>query len=260
MDNRDYNIKKKMIARKAVFGTWCMLPSSFVVDVVARSGLDFVVIDMEHGTMSFETAEEMVRAAQLQGCHPLIRVGDDGENTILHALETGCEAVLVPHVSTVEAAERVVSAARYAPGGARGLSPYTRCHGYTHRDLADSMERNNDRTLTGILVEGREGLANLPAIAKVDGLDLVYLGLYDISQSIGLSGMLEHPEVQKQVKVCLESIHEGGKFAGIFSRDLASCRSFKEAGFNFIAYVADSYGLLEYFSDACRQFKEGARE
>ena len=158
---------------ETVFGTWCMLPSSFVVDVIARTGIDFVVIDMEHGTMSYETAEEMVRAAQVHQCQPIIRVGDDQENTILHALETGCEAVMVPHVATVSAAERIVQAALYTPKGERGLSPYTRCHGYTHEGLSESMARHAEDTLVGILVEGQQGIANLPDIARVQGIDLI---------------------------------------------------------------------------------------
>ena len=80
------SIKLRMEEGESIFGTWCMLPSSFVVDVIASTGVDFVVIDMEHGTMSLETAEEMVRAAQVQNCQPIIRVGDDQENTILHAV------------------------------------------------------------------------------------------------------------------------------------------------------------------------------
>ena len=177
------DIKLRMKRGETVFGTWCMLPSSFVVDVIARTGVDFVVIDMEHGTMSFETAEEMVRAAQLHGCQPIIRVGDGQENTILHALETGCEAVMVSHVSTVEAAEQIVQAARYAPFGRRGLSPYTRCHDYTHEGLVESLQRHAIDTLVGILVEGKQGIENLPEIAKVADIDLIYLGMYDISQS-----------------------------------------------------------------------------
>ncbi|MEI6155243.1 MAG: aldolase/citrate lyase family protein, partial [Deltaproteobacteria bacterium] len=166
-------IKSRMMSGETVFGTWCMLPSSFVVDVIARTGVDFVVIDMEHGTMSYETAEEMVRAAQVNDCQPIVRVGNDQENTILHALETGCKAVMVPHVATVDGAERIAQAARYAPNGKRGLSPYTRCHGYTHEGLPESMARHTEETLVGILVEGQEGIANLPAIARVPDIDLI---------------------------------------------------------------------------------------
>ena len=248
-------IRQRMLQGESVFGTWCMLPSSFVIDVIARTGVDFVVIDMEHGTITFETAEEMVRAAHLQGCQPIIRVGDDQENTILHALETGCEAVMVPNVATVESTQRIARASRYAPLGRRGLSPYTRCHGYTHVGLADSMQRHAEDTLVGILVEGKEGIEGLVDIAAVPGIDLIYLGMYDISQSVGLSGQLEHPEVLAQLERCLKIIKKSGKLAGTFSRDLNSCRAFREMGFEFVAYVADCHGLHEFFADAVRRFR-----
>ena len=249
-----YAIKKKMNAGKTVFGTWCMLPSSFVVDVIAGTGLDFVVLDMEHGTLSWETAEEMVRAAQLHECQPIIRVGDDQENTILHALETGCEAILVPHVSTAKSAAGIVNASRYAPKGSRGLSPYTRNHGYTHVGLAESMARHSDETLVGILVEGKEGIENLPEIAQVEGLDLIYLGMYDISQSVGLPGELEHPKVLEQLEKCLETIQKSRKFSGVFSRDLGYCSKFRDMGFDFVAYIADSHALTAYYSSCVQEF------
>jgi 4-hydroxy-2-oxoheptanedioate aldolase len=231
-----------------------MLPSGFVVDVIARTGVEFVVIDLEHGTMSYETAEQMVRAAQLHHCQPIIRVGDDHENTILRALETGCKAVMVPHVAAVEAAERIVQAARYAPAGKRGLSPYTRCHGYTHEGLAESMARHAEETLVGILVEGQQGIANLPDIARVPGIDLIYLGMYDISQSVGLAGQLEHPKVMAQLETCFTAIQAGKKLAGTFSRDIAACRRFRDMGFHFVAYVADSYALTAFYRQAVAEY------
>jgi 4-hydroxy-2-oxoheptanedioate aldolase len=244
------SIKNRMKNGDSVFGTWCMLPSSFVVDVIARTGIDFIILDMEHGTLSLETAEEMVRAAQLHNCQSIIRVGDDHENTILHALETGCEAIMVPHVSTVKVAEKIVNSALYSPKGSRGLSPYTRCHNYTHLGLEKSMLRHAEDTMVGILVEGKEGIKNLSKIVQVEGIDLIYLGMYDISQSIGLPGKLEHPEVMLELENCLKVIKSSNKFAGTFSRDIKACQKFKEMGFDFIAYVADSYALHTYFSEA----------
>jgi len=249
------SIKREMQGEKAVFGTWCMLPSSFVVDVIARTGIDFVILDMEHGTLSWETAEEMVRAAQIHGCQPIIRVGDDQENTILHALETGCEAIMVPHVSTSSSAKKIVEAALYPPRGARGLSPYTRCHGYTHMELDKSMSRHAEETLVGVLVEGREGIDNLSGIASVDGIDLIYLGMYDISQSVGLPGQLEHPEVMAQLDKCLDIIIKSGKYAGTFSRDIDLCKKFRDQGFHFIAYVADSYALKTFYDEKITVYK-----
>lgn len=249
-------LKSKISSGNSVFGTWCMLPSSFVVDVVARTGVDFIVIDLEHGTMSWETAEDMVRAAHLHNCQPIIRVGDDQENTILHALETGCEAIMVPHVSTVDAAKAIVKAARYAPLGGRGLSPYTRCHNYNHVGLAESLQEHAKDTFVGILVEGQKGIDNLPEIVKVEGIDLVYLGMYDISQSVGLPGQLEHPDVMKQLEKCLKIIIDSGKVPGTFSRDIFASKRFKEMGFKFIAYVADSFALTSFYTDAVNRYNE----
>jgi len=250
------SVLNKMKDGKSVFGTWCMLPSSSVVDVIARTGVDFIILDLEHGSLSWETAEDMVRSAQLHQCQAIIRVGDDHENTILHALETGCEAIMVPHVSTVAAAERIVEAARYSPKGKRGLSPYTRCHGYTHQNLSDSMEYHANETMVGILVEGKEGIENLSEISAVDGIDLIYLGMYDISQSVGLAGQLEHPDVQKQLEICLDRILKKNKFAGTFSRDVDASLEFKKKGFQFVAYVADSYSLTKFYSESVKNFND----
>ena len=249
-------IKKKMESGKTVFGTWCMLPSSFNIDVIARTGIDFIVLDMEHGALTLETVEDMVRTAQLHGCQPIIRVGNDHENTILHALETGCEAIMVPHVSTSDNAKKIVDSARYGPRGRRGLSPYTRCHNYTHEGLSKSLERHANDTLVSVIVEGKEGINNLSEIVNVDGVDLIYLGMYDISQSVGLPGELEHPEVVSQLESCLRVIKASGKIAGTFSRDLDACNNFHKMGFQFIAYVADSYALYDFYRNAVDCFRK----
>jgi 4-hydroxy-2-oxoheptanedioate aldolase len=248
-------LKAKMANGECVFGTWCMLPSSFTVDAIARSGIDFVVIDMEHGTMGYDTAEDMVRAAAALGCEPIIRVGTSEPNTILHALETGISNVLVPHVKTAVQAKGIADATRYFPDGDRGLSPYTRNHGYTHEGLAESMQQRNDEMCTGILVEGQEGISNLPEIAKINGIDLIYLGLYDISQSVGFPGELENPVVIKAIADCLQAIKDAGKFAGTFSREIEACRNFSSQGFDFVAYLADSYGLRQFFAEANDAFR-----
>lgn len=249
------SIKQRMLEGNCVFGTWCMLPSSAAVDVIARTGLDFIVIDLEHGAISWETAEDMVKTCQLHGCQPIIRTGNDQENTILHALETDCRCILVPHVSSKLCAQSIAKQSRYQPFGIRGLSPYTRCHGYDHTNLESSIQVQSKETLVGVLIEGSEGIKNLPEIACVEGIDLIYLGLYDISQSIGLSGQLEHPKVLEELQTCLSVIQSNNKLAGTFVRDIETGKEFREIGFSFIAYVADSFALMNFYSKANAKFK-----
>lgn len=250
------NFRNDLINGVTKFGTWTMLPSSFVVDVIAQTNIDFVIIDMEHGTITFETAEEMVRAAQLYGCQPIIRVGNDLENTILHALETNCHAIMIPHVSNAQTAEKIVQYCKYYPEGKRGMSPYTRCHNYTHEFFVETIKENNEKTLVGVLVEGIEGIKNLNEISKTIGIDLIYLGMYDISQSVGFPGQLEHPEVVKQVDICLKIILANGKVAGTFARDIKSAKKFKDIGFGFVAFVADSYAIHKFYTDCVVEFNQ----
>ena len=232
-----------------------MLPSASVVDVISRTGLDFIIIDLEHGNMSMETAENMVRAARMNNCQPVIRVGDDQPNTILRALETNCRAILVPNVNSKKKAQNVVNAARYYPAGMRGLSPYTSCHDYTHENVVESIRMHSDETFVGILVEGLEGLLELEEISRVDGLDLIYLGLYDISQSVGVPGDVNHVKVQNALNDYLAIIKNKGKLAGIFGNDVETCRKFKSMGFDFVAFVADSYAVHSFYSSRVKAFR-----
>ena len=118
------------------------------------------------------------------------------------------------------------------------------------------MEHHARETLVGVLVEGTAGIANLAEIANVEGLDLVYLGVYDISQSVGRPGELEHPEVVQQLENCLDAILAGGKLAGTFTRNIEDARHLREIGFHFVAFVADSYGLTDFFTSASLKFHE----
>src|SRR6185295_10382916 len=102
--------KKRLSSGKTVLGTWCEVPSSIVANVIATTGLDFLIIDMEHGSMSYETAEQMCRAAEADDCWPIIRVTENREPTILRALEMGPQAILIPHVENADQARQAVSA------------------------------------------------------------------------------------------------------------------------------------------------------
>lgn len=245
---------QRIKSKSFVFGTWCMLPSDFTIDVISKTGVDFIVIDMEHGTMTWETTERMVRAAECNNTFPIIRVTDDKEQTILHALETNVKNILVPHISTKEQAEKVVLSTKYSPLGFRGLSPYTRCHNYDHVKLENSLEKANDETFVGILVEGNDGLRNLSDICNIDQLDMVYLGIYDIAQSLNLSGDITNPKCIKALEDSLKIIHQSGKLAGTFTRSIEDAKKLKELGFEFIAYLADSNALFNFYSSAVRDF------
>lgn len=243
-------VKAKLKAGGRVFGTWSMLASPAVMNVIGQAGLDFVIIDIEHGPMSFETAENQIYATESAGSTPIIRLGEGSEPSILHALEIGTQALMVSHVSSADEAHRIVRATKYYPDGDRGLSPFTRNHGYSDVNLAAKLRYANEQMFVGVLVEGEEGLRNLEQIAQVPGLDLIYLGVYDISQWMGVPGEVSHPEVVKVVRECVQTIEARGLAAGSVARDRDYLRLLFEAGFRFISYRVDCAILRDGFETA----------
>ena len=252
---RTNNLKNKLKDGQEVIGTWSSLSSPNVINVLGTTALDFVVIDMEHGSMSFETVENMVRSAEASAISPIIRVWNDDEQTILRALETGSQSIMVPHITTAEQAERVAKSCKYYPDGNRGLSPYTRVHNFTHHNIDKSIQNANEETLVGILVEGKKGLNNLSEIVTVKGIDLIYLGLFDICQSVGLPGQLSHPSVIDEIERCQQLIQSNNIAPGSMSTDISYIKMLRELNYKFIAYLNDAAAIKEHFTEIISSLK-----
>jgi 4-hydroxy-2-oxoheptanedioate aldolase len=253
---RENTVKATLKAGGSVFGSWSITSSPMVVNVMAETGLDFVTLDLEHGPTTFETAESLLYAIEAAGSTPMLRLGEWSEATILRALELGTQGLLVSHISTAEQAARVVRSCRYPPEGERGLSPFIRRHGYSEVDLAAKLREANEQMLTGVLVEDAEGLRNLDAIAATPGLDLIYLGIYDISLALGMPGSLEDPQVLEVVRGAVQTIEERGLAAGAVARDRGHMRLLHEAGFRYISYLVDTAIIREGFETALGWHRE----
>jgi 4-hydroxy-2-oxoheptanedioate aldolase len=249
-------VKQRLRDGDAVFGTWMQTGSPNVANVLARSGMDFVTVDMEHGPASFETAEALMYAVEAGGSTPMIRLGEGSAPTILRAIDIGCQGVLVAHVQSADEAEGIVRAMRYHPEGERGMAPFTRLHDYSAENLTDKLAQANDEQLAGILVEDEQGLRNLGDIVAVEGLDVVYLGIYDISQTLGLAGQVEHPTVLDTVRSAVAQIHDAGVVAGAVARDRDHCAWLLETGFRYISYLVDTAILAQGFRAARSWYDE----
>lgn len=247
---RENRVKARLKAGGTVFGSWTICSSPMVANVMAETGLDFVTLDLEHGPTTFETAESLLYAIEAGGSTPMLRLGEWSEPTILRGLEIGAQGILVSHISTAEQARRVVAACKYPPEGERGLSPFIRRHGYSERDLARKLHDANDQMLTGVLIEDAEGLRNLTEIASTPGLDVIYLGIYDISLSVGVPGSLEDERVLEIVRGAVRTIEAHGLAPGAVARDREHLRLLLRLGFRYISYLVDTAILREGFETA----------
>ena len=201
----------------------------------------------------------LVRSAESAGISPIVRVMDNNEQILLRALETGVRSIMVPHIGTAKEAERVVKSCKYFPDGNRGLSPYTRLHNFTHNNLNNSLQDENAETLVGILVEGKSGLSNLEEIVQVKGIDLIYLGLFDICQSVGLPGELNHPDVINEIRRCSDIIRNSGISAGSMSTSIEYINMLNNMNYNFIAYLNDAASIKLHFDNILDQISLNQR-
>ena len=230
-------------------GTWSSIPSSMVLDVLYTSGLDFVIVDLEHGCVNYETLYDMTNVARKHDKQLMVRLTGKDDEQLMRVLECGVTSILFPHVSCYDDIKDLVEMCRYPK---RGLSPYTPNHYYDDKYIKDSIRDINDNMFIGVLVEGDDYLQATKELSKVREIDMVYTGIYDISQSLGMPGQLDDRKVMDLQEECLEIIQQNGKFAGSFAKDLGYAYHLKTIGFDYVAYSVDCNVLLRGYHDVCR--------
>lgn len=233
------NIKQRIKSGYYVYGTWCLLPSPEVINVIAKSGLDFVFIDMEHGSVNdYTNVGRMIQSAQVEGCSAIVRVPKLQEDYILKALDVGSDGIIVPHIQTHSQAFNVVRYSKYFPEGDRGYTPYTRSGGYHYEE--DYIKKENARLLNMIIIEDNDGIDNLEAICKLPDIDVVYIGVYDISVSLGIAGQTKDKRVTKILEDCCKIIKDSGKAIGCMYHNLIELEHLKNLGVTIFAYSVDT--------------------
>jgi len=248
-------LKRKLAEGRVVLGTFITLNCPDLVEIAGLAGFDYCIIDTEHGPGNPESIQHMIRAAELRGMVPIVRVTDTAATTILRTLDVGAAGIQVPQVNSPETAENVVRSAKYFPKGDRGAC-LTRSSRYGFvPGVAEYFEEANRETLVILHCENRQGLECLDGIAAVDGVDVVFVGPYDLSQSFGIPGQIYHPVMVDAVARALAAAKRAGKPAGIFVGSVEEAKARIEQGFSYIAYSTDSL----VFAEVCRNIVGGIK-
>ncbi len=243
-------------AGRTVVGTWLMGPHPSQVEIVAASGFDFVVLDTEHGSYDLEAAEPLVRAADAAGLPAVIRVQDAAPGPIAKALDFGAQGVMVPHVDSAEGARRAVRAAHFPPRGIRGGAPTVRATRYGAVPWSEYLNRAARSTLVLVQVEGAEGLARLDDILQVDGVDVVFIGTFDLAASVGVPGAVDHPALLARVEEVVVRARRRGVAVGMWMPTPEGLRPWVARGVQ-VATVSNT-DLI--FAQACRALVRQIRD
>lgn len=234
--------KQKLLAGKPAIGVFSAVRSAIAAGMLARSGLDYVLIDNQHGEWDDASRLDAIRAIYLQNVVPMTRVRANDYSAIGRALDSGVLGVIVPMVNTAAEASAAASAMRYPPQGGRSTADYLAANLGT-----DYGTWANDEVFLAVQIETAEGLANADAIMAVAGVDGCLLGPADLALSLGVAqGSPEHTEAVLHV---LQACRRAGKIPGIFAGTTALARRWIEDGYRFVTVGADTR-LLE---NAARQ-------
>lgn len=249
------NTFKAALARgHAQIGLWLGLANPYAAEVVAGAGFDWLLIDGEHAPNTVPTILAQLQAIAAYPSHPVVRVPWNDAVAVKQVLDLGAQTLLVPMVQSADEARAAVAATRYPPHGVRGVgSALARASRWNRVD--DYLRRANERIAVLVQVETRAGLDAIDAIARVDGVDGVFIGPADLAADLGHLGEPAHPDVQAAID---RAIAAAGKAAGILSADPAAARRYLEAGATFVAVGVDTTLLARGAERLAAQFKPAA--
>lgn len=247
-------LKATLKAGRPAVGAFLMVPSPDLVEMMGYAGLDFVIIDYEHGRPTLETMGNMVRACEVSGLTSIIRIPSQCDRThYLHALDSGAMGVQVPMIEDGNMAEEAVRLSKYYPRGVRGLAG-GRANRFGAIPLAEYVRQANEETMVIAQIETLAGAENATAIASVEGVDLVFIGPSDLSQSMGVPAQMSHPSVQEKIYEVAGKVIAQGKPVGCLTGSLEEAERQIKRGMQYLCIPAvPVYGHCKSLAEAIKK-------
>jgi len=237
---RENPVKATIASGGRAFGAMIFeLFSPGLPQICRNAGADFILYDMEHTGLGFETLKTQFALCRGLGIVPMVRVPRGEYHFIARALDVGAMGIMVPMVGTAEEAAHIVSCTRYPPQGRRGAAFGFAHDDYQAGDPVAKMAALNERTLVIPQIETDEGLRNVEAIAAVPGVDALWVGHFDLSNFMGIPAQFQHPDFLAAIKRVVDACEASGKTAAFLPTDDAWAREYAAKGFRLMAYGID---------------------
>ena len=223
------------------------IPSFKIVEMLGMIGFDAVWIDMEHKDFGYDTLAQMTLACRATGMDPVVRIVKDGYTSVIRPLEAGAAGLIIPHCMSPEEAAKIVRWAKFAPEGLRGVDGAGVDGNYIMMDLPQYVKDANRETFLVVQIEDREAVECVEEIAAVKGIDVLFVGPADLSQSYGVFPHFDHPLILTAIDKVAEAATRHGKWWGIPVGSVDHAREMIGKGARFLAHGAEVIVLTEGF-------------
>ena len=241
------NLKLKLRANELTVGSWITLSSAAIAEIMCNAGFDWLVVDLEHSTISIESAGEIIRTIELSKTNSLVRLTSNNASQIKRILDAGAHGIVVPMVNSAKEAALAVSATRYGPKGSRGVGlARAQQYGAAFNEYLDWQSNN---VVVIVQIEHIDAIGNLKEIIATDGVDGVIIGPYDLSCSMGIPGEFDRPNFKKTMAKILKTCQNSNFPCGIHivEPNLNEFCTVVNDGYKFVAYSVD-IRMLDFMS------------
>ena len=234
-------LRQKLNQNEPIYGLWVTLESASITEMAVALGLDWVVIDAEHGHLDWKDINSHIRAALRSDTVVLVRIAERSTILSKRALDIGADGIMIPWMEKVEEVEEAVRDCLYPPEGRRGIggeraTAWGQC-------LSEHAAEANENVLIVPLIESIAAIPNVATMCEVDGIDLFFFGPADFSSTAGFRGQWEGPGVAEQILSLKDTINAAGKHCGVVSTSNQNLTDRLDQGFRMLALGTDS-GLL----------------
>lgn len=231
-----------------------------IARLLASTGIDFVVYDMEHSGFGIDTIRQLIAQTRPLNLAALVRPPANEYHLIAPLLDAGASGIIVPKIETAREAARLVDACKYYPEGNRGAAFSIAHDDFVPGEVKEKIRAANESIFCGILIESSKGVENLEEILAVKGIDLVWVGFLDLSLSMGLPGDFAHPRFKEAVSHILQASKAHGVPVGILSTDSDQAREHLKQGYQCISYSGDLWLLQRALSEGVEAIRRSASQ
>ncbi|KAF2686505.1 2,4-dihydroxyhept-2-ene-1,7-dioic acid aldolase-like protein [Lentithecium fluviatile CBS 122367] len=227
-----------------------MLPGTNHSRAIARSGVDWICVDCEHGNIDDGQMHEAVAAIAASGVSPIVRIAANEAWMVKRALDAGAHGIVVPLIYTVDDAKHLVSSAKFPPEGYRGFGSPFSPQTFTNEPMTHYLQNANSTLQTIVQIETKSALESVEEIAAIPGVDCLLIGPFDLGNNIGRPILGEmHQELKDAIERIREAAHREGKKVGIYCTSGEQSKEYAERGFDMISIAADLLAVQAYFSE-----------
>ncbi len=253
-------LKTKLSQGRPVFGIWSLIPSPIVTELFTLGGMDFQILDMEHGVFDMPALDASIRACEAAGGSPLVRTPGVAPFVAQAVMDLGAHGVIVPQVSDAQSAKAAVDTIKYSPEGVRGYNPFTRAALYSNPATNEFGKLNNRYGFASVIIENKSAYEALDRILEIPALDMIYLGIYDMAVSLGCKGDTSAPEITAFVAAAARKGRAAGKAVGMLVKSRQEMTNALSLGANFLVYAVDTFMIRKMASDAVAEFRAAASD